>query len=245
MGLDLSGLEIVMNSDDERNAKCARQIYPIRKTGNLLLCTLLLGNVAVNALLSILLADKAGGLIGFFASTFVIVIFGEILPQALCNRYALQIGSKCVPVVRVIMVILYPISKPIAFILDKCLGKELATTYSTTEMKKLLEIHVKEGRFDEETGVAMAGALNYKDIEVQDVMTPIEHTFMLSVDDKLSFNTIAKIFKTGYSRIPVYEISHNNIIGLLFVKDLIFIDPEDETPGALRSCVQVTVEGFS
>ena len=38
-------------------------------------------------------------------------------------------------------------------------------------------------------------------------MTPIERTFMLSVDDKLSFETIAKIFKTGYSRIPVYEVS--------------------------------------
>jgi hypothetical protein len=61
MGLDKTGLEIVMDSDDETNAKYARRIYPIRKQGNLLLCTLLLGNVAVNALLSILLADKAGG----------------------------------------------------------------------------------------------------------------------------------------------------------------------------------------
>lgn len=61
-------------------------------------------------------------------------------------------------------------------------------------------------------------------------MTPLIHTYMLNVDEKLSFETIAVIFKTGYSRIPVYEVSVNNIIGLLFVKDLIFIDPEDETP---------------
>jgi metal transporter CNNM len=53
---------------------------------------------------------------------------------------------------------------------------------------------------------------------------------MLSVDEKLDFETIAAIFKTGYSRIPVYEVSKNNVVGLLFVKDLIFIDPEDETP---------------
>jgi len=61
-------------------------------------------------------------------------------------------------------------------------------------------------------------------------MTPLKHTFMLSVDEKLNFETIAKIFKTGYSRIPVYEITRNNVIGLLFVKDLIFVDPEDEVP---------------
>jgi metal transporter CNNM len=60
---------------------------------------------------------------------------------------------------------------------------------------------------------------------------------MLPVDEKLSFETIGKIFKTGYSRIPIYEISKNNVIGLLFVKDLIFIDPEDEVP--IRSFIQI------
>ena len=73
------------------------------------------------------------------------------------------------------------------------------------------------------------GALGYKDKIVQDVMTPLENTFMLSADEQLNFETIARIFKTGYSRIPVYSINKNNVIGLLFVKDLIFIDPEDNT----------------
>jgi metal transporter CNNM len=96
-------------------------------------------------------------------------------------------------------------------------------------MSKLLEIHVKEGRFNQETGTAMAGALKYQDMKVKDVMTPLENTFMVNVDDKLNFETMAIIFKTGYSRIPVYESTPKNIVGLLFVKDLIFIDPEDET----------------
>ena len=72
---------------------------------------------------------------------------------------------------------------------------------------------------------------------MKEVMTPLENVFMLSADEKLSFEIIAKIFKTGYSRIPVYEVDMNNIIGLLFTKDLIFIDPEDETP--IRSFVQI------
>lgn len=241
MGLDKTGLEIVMEGEDEAQAKAAKIIYPIRSNGNLLLCTLLLGNVAVNSMLSILLSDKAGGIIGLVSSTILIVIFGEIIPQALCARYALRIGSTTVPIVRVIMVILYPLAAPLAFVLNKVLGNELATTYSSAEMRKLLEIHVKEGRFDQETAEAMTGALKYKEIAVKDVMTPLEFTFMLNADEKLSFATIAKIFKTGYSRIPVYEVSVNNVIGLLFVKDLIFIDPEDDTP--VRNFVQIFGRG--
>jgi hypothetical protein len=82
MSLDKTGLEIVMSGDDPKAAAYAQAIYPVRSDGNLLLCTLLLGNVAVNALLSILLAEKAGGAVGLISSTFLIVVFGEILPQA-------------------------------------------------------------------------------------------------------------------------------------------------------------------
>lgn len=242
MGLDRTGLEIVMEGDDPVSAANAKTIYPLRKDGNLLLCTLLLGNVAVNSLLSILLADKTGGAIGLFSSTFLIVIFGEILPQALCSRYALAIGSRTVPIVRAIVCLVYPIAKPLALCLDYALGDELATTYSGAEMLKLLQIHVQEGELDKDTADAMTGALKYKDMTVSQVMTPLENTFMLSVDEKLSFETIATIFKTGYSRIPIYEVSKNNVIGLLFTKDLIFIDPEDETP--IRSFIQIFGRGL-
>jgi hypothetical protein len=71
MGLDKTGLEIVMEGDDVRYREYAKRIYPLRKRGNLLLCTLLLGNVCVNSLLSILTADKFGGTIGLLSSTYV------------------------------------------------------------------------------------------------------------------------------------------------------------------------------
>ena len=83
MSLDITGLEIVMAGDDPDAAKFAERIYPLRKQGNLLLCTLLLGNVAVNSLMSIFSAAIFDGTTGFLTSTFAIVIFGEIIPQAL------------------------------------------------------------------------------------------------------------------------------------------------------------------
>jgi len=213
MGLDMTGLEIVMHGDDPVNAAYAKRIYPLRKRGNLLLCTLLLGNTAVNSLLSILLADWAGGAFGVVISTFLILIFGEITPQAACSRYALWIGSRTVPIVRVIMVLLLPVTYPMAWVLDRVLGKELATTYSNAEMLKLLQIHVEENAMDPDTAIAMTGALKYKEMAVRDVMTPLSNVFMLKTDEKLSFETIAKIFKTGYSRIPVYEISKVSLCG--------------------------------
>jgi hypothetical protein len=82
MSLDTTGLEIVMSGDDPKTAAYAKRIYPVRERGNLLLCTLLLGNVCVNSLVSILMSSFAGGLVGLVTSTFFIVIFGEITPQA-------------------------------------------------------------------------------------------------------------------------------------------------------------------
>jgi len=243
MSLDPSGLEIVMaNSDDPAMARAAKAIYPVRINGNLLLCTLLLGNVGVNSMLSILMADLTSGLVGFLVSTAVIVIFGEIIPQAICSRFALQVGEKTVPAVKVIMVLLYPICKPLSFVLNRVLGREIGTTYSKSEMAKLIEMHVQSGELEGATGEAMKGALRYRTISVSEVMTPLVNTFMLSSDERLGFDTVAKIFKTGYSRIPVYEVSKSNIIGLLFVKDLIFLDPEDEIP--VKNFVQIFGRGL-
>ena len=231
MSLDPSGLEIVMaNADDPKLARAAKAIYPVRLNGNLLLCTLVLGNVAVNSLVSILMADLTSGLVGFIVSTALIVVFGEIVPQALCSRFALQVGEKTVPIVKVIIVLFYPLSKPLSFILNRMLGHEIGTTYSASEMAKLIEMHVQRGDLEGATGAAMTGALRYRDIPVKEVMTPLCDTFMLSAGERLGFDVVAKIFKMGYSRIPVYEVSKSNIIGLLFVKDLIFLDPEDEIP---------------
>lgn len=242
LGLDITGLEIVMNGDDPIAAKQAKKIAPVRANGNLLLCTLILGNVAVNSLLSIIMADIAGGLVGFFVSTAVTVVFGEIIPQAVCSRYALAIGSRVVPIVKILICLLCPAAFPLAWMLNKALGHELGTIYSKAEFVRLLEIHAERGGFNKEMTTAMTGALKYQDLTVSEIMTPWEKVFTLSIDENLSYDTVVAIFKAGYSRIPIYEGKHrSNVIGLLFVKDLIFIDPDDEIP--LRNFVRIFGRG--
>lgn len=61
-------------------------------------------------------------------------------------------------------------------------------------------------------------------------MTPIEKVFMLEASTKLTFDTMLDIYKSGYTRIPVYDgtVSKDRVISVLYVKDLILVDPDDE-----------------
>ena len=80
MGLDTNELEIVRESGEAQERRYAAAILPVRRRGNLLLCTLVTGNVAVISLQSILLADLTSGLVGFLLSTVLTVVFGEQVP---------------------------------------------------------------------------------------------------------------------------------------------------------------------
>lgn len=232
MGLDVIGLQIVQKGDDKELARCAERIAPIREHGNQLLCTLLLGNVAVNSALSILTADIASGLVGFLVSTALIVVFGEILPQAACSRYALQVGARTVPIVRFLMMLFFIITKPMSIILDWMLGREVGTIHSRTELMEMLKLQISLGAVDAEEGKiaqqVAEGALSFRDKQVGDIMTPLEDAYFLSSDTKLGYDSIREIFETGYSRIPIYGRDKHEYRGLLYTKDLMLADPEDE-----------------
>ena len=105
---------VIEGSPDESERRSAAKIQPLRKTGNLLLCTLLLGNTLVNAAIATLLADATAGVLGMFITTGLIVVFGEIVPQSVCSRYALQIGAASVPLVWLFVGITFIVAYPIA-----------------------------------------------------------------------------------------------------------------------------------
>lgn len=235
LGLDVKQLEIV-SSGNSHEKPYADLIIPIRKHGNFLLCTLLLGNVMVNAALSILLANLTSGAVGFIVSTVLIVLFGEIIPQACCSRYALYIGAKTVGIVRVLMIILSPAAWPISKVLDWALGPEFGSMYSNLELKKLIELHMNDEKveLDVHTAKVLEGALNFHDQIVGAIMTPWDQCFKLNMHDRLNFETLLHIFKKGHSRIPVVHIVHGQetLAGMILAKDLILLDPEDEIPAS-------------
>lgn len=63
---------------------------------------------------------------------------------------------------------------------------------------------------------------------IKDVMTTIDKTFMLEISVKLTFDVLLEIYKSGYTRVPVYENKRQNVLGVLFTKDLILVDADDE-----------------
>lgn len=110
------------------------------------------------------------------------------------------------------------------------MGEEIGAVHTRKELEKMMELHVKYGQVDEDVGRTLAGALTYQDYTVESVMTPMEDTYMLPITEVLTFATVSAIFKEGHSRVPIYENDRNNVIGLLMVKDLIFLDTSDLTP---------------
>ena len=144
MSLSMEGLDIIVNGGNPEEAKWAERILPLRKSGNLLLCTLLLGNTLVNACISILLADLTSGVVGGLISTGVIVIFGEIIPQSVCSRHGLRIGAASACIVRPLMWLFMPITFPIARCLDYALGREMSARFNRQQLDKLLEMHMTD-----------------------------------------------------------------------------------------------------
>jgi len=217
--LDLSGVERQM----ELGNLHAKRVYPIRKKGNLLLCTLLLGNVAVNSALSIFLGTIASGVFAGLIATSLIVIFGEILPAAVFTKYALWVGAKSVPLVRVFLFALYPISYPLAASLDKFLGGELPTIWGKDELSLILEEHrkAKDSDVDEDDARIAIGALHYSEKTVAETMTPLDNVFSVREDTVVDAEAITAILDSSYARIPVLSANGYAVAGILEIRDLI------------------------
>ncbi|MEQ2176627.1 Metal transporter cnnm4 [Goodea atripinnis] len=230
MALDPMELRIVQSCGTEKEKKYARKIEPIRRKGNYLLCSLLLGNVLVNTTLTILLDDLTkSGLGAVVASTVGIVIFGEIVPQALCSRHGLAVGANTILLTKLFMLLTFPLSWPISKILDCVLGQEIGTVYNREKLVGMLKVTEPYNDLVKEELNMIQGALELRTKTVEDVMTPLGNCFMISSDGVLDFNTMSEIMESGYTRIPVYEDERSNIVDILFVKDLAFVDPDDCT----------------
>ena len=76
----------------------------------------------------------------------------------------------------------------------------------------------------------VTGALVLKSKTVKDVMTHLDDCYMLPMETVLNFETISELKDQGYSRIPVYKGERSNIVHILFARDLLFIDPDDNKP---------------
>ncbi|OAD52039.1 Metal transporter CNNM2 [Eufriesea mexicana] len=230
MAMDRTELKILCNTGTEKEKQYARTIQPVRNHGNYLLCSILFSNVLVNSIFTILLDDLTSGLVAVICSTLAIVIFGEISPQAICSRHGLCIGAKTIYITKLTMIITFPLSYPISKLLDVLLGEEIGNVYNRERLKELVKVTTGYNDLEKDEVNIIAGALELPKKTVADVMTKIEDVYMLDYNAVLDFETVSEIMKSGFSRIPVYEGSRINIVTMLYIKDLAFVDPDDNMP---------------
>lgn len=190
--------------------------------------TLILGNVVVNTTLSIFLGSIAPGLVAGVLATSLIVVFGEILPQAVITRHALYYGAKTIWFTRTVMVLFYPVAYPLGKALDWFLGSELPTYYSKSELMEIISEHEdsEHSQIDADEERIVHGALQFSHLRVREVMTPVERVVSCDENQRLNDEFFELVAENGFSRIPVYSGDKNNIVGMLYAKDLL-VEDED------------------
>lgn len=209
--------------------KKAERIYQVRKNGNFLLCTLIFGNTVINSSLNTAMGQflsdsgNSSGWIGAAVSATVIFIFGEVLPQALFSRHPFEVGAKTTWLVRIFMVIMWPVAKPMSIALDFIFGKEIRQLYNKEELSAVIDEHVG-GSLNLEEQRRMIGALGFSEKVAFDVMTPTTSLKSIEFDTVLDKEILDNIKEEHYSRIPVYKDKLDNIIGILYAKDLVGYD---------------------
>ncbi|XP_040955562.1 DUF21 domain-containing protein At4g14240 isoform X5 [Gossypium hirsutum] len=209
MSLGLVELEILQRSGTIVEKKQVSAILPVVKKQHQLLVTLLLCNACAMEALPISLDKIFHPFVAVLLSVTFVLAFGEIIPQAICSRYGLSVGASFMWLVRILMIICYPIAYPVGKVLDVVIGHG-DVLFRRAQLKALVSIHSQE--------------------TAEEAMTPIESTFSLDINSKLNWEAIGKIIAHGHSRIPIYAGNPKNIIGLLLVKSLLTIRAEMETP---------------
>ena len=160
--------------------------------------------------------------------TFLILLFGEVLPKVYASRNNIKFAKLIAYPVAGLDKLLSPISLPmrkVTIYLHNKLGKQ-KTNFSVDQLSQALELTDTDETSTEEQKI-LEGIVTFGNTDTKQVMSPRMDIFALEIDE--SFKTIySKIVEKGYSRIPVYRDNIDHIEGVLFVKDLLrHIDKEE------------------
>ena len=206
-------------------------LYKLKMNPAMMTSSVNLGNTLVNVSASVLAADVAIKLLGsqgvgiiIGIMTCVILIFGEILPKTFCNVNPEKSSLKFSGILLAFTYVMYPFVKLLEYITHSILN--LSGGYSQRpkpiteeEIKEVIDLGYADKAIEKEERDLAYSALEFDDKPIRDVMTPKENVF--SLDGTLTLSkVISKIEEKGFSRIPVYEETSDNIVGILHIWDI-------------------------
>lgn len=214
----------------EENTKGARKALYIQEHFDKALSTILVGNNFVNILSTtlcgylfakVIFNPVLYNIVNTIIMTIIILIFGEILPKSVAKTNPEKTALTLAPILYVLMKVLYVVCLPFNLIqkaLKKSTEENQKPTITEDELETIVETMEDEGVIDEQNADIIFGALKFSDVSVKDIMTPRVDVICINV--KSSIDEIKEVFlKNQFSRLPVYEKSKDNIIGILNQKD--------------------------
>ena len=244
----ISGSEIAffsLNQTDinelSNNGKEKNVVVTLLERPRKLLATILITNNFINILIVLLFASLAETLFGdfnisldlyFFAVpirfllevllvTFLILLFGEVLPKVYASRNALLFAKKISKFIHTVNILLTPFSMPLIAItkwVEQKFGSK-ASKFSVETLSQALELTSQDATSADEQKI-LNGIVNFGNTETVQIMKPRIDVFALS-DTETYEEVLSKILTNGYSRNPVYSENIDNIIGVLYAKDLL------------------------
>lgn len=217
--------ELVTNK--VRNAKLLKKL---KSNPHRLLSTVLVGNNIINigasAYAAIVFTDFFGSngigiATGFM--TVLILIFGEIVPKSFATQFAAPVSLFSAKPIYVLQLILFPliwIFDRIVELVNLMLGRKAGNTVTEGEIMAMLKIGTQEGTIERQERELIENVLEFNDIEVEEVMTPRVNVEALDCELTIQ-EAVDKALKYSHSRLPVYQGSVDNIIGILYIKELL------------------------
>ncbi len=236
----ISGSEVAFFSLDPTSTlelensenKAEKNILRLIKNPQRLLATILIGNNFVNVAIIFLLTYFTSSVIDFSLApvlgfifqaiiiTFLLLLFGEIMPKVYAAQFALKVARKTAPIINVLeklFGVFVSLLVNSTSIVNTRLAKHSHSNISIDELSHALELTTNSK--DEDTEI-LEGIIKFGNIQVVDIMT--SRVDMVDVDIKMNYRQLLDlIIKSGYSRIPVYSGTRDNIKGLLYSKDLL------------------------
>ena len=222
----------------ENHVKHAKLTQDLLDHPNQLLGTILVGNNLVNIAASAIATSIAiyfwnnkGVGIATFLMTLLILIFGEITPKNIAIDYTEEIVLFIAPIMNVFVKIFSPIVWVLTNFTNGLLHlfgvnkQEKKPLITEEELKTIVEVSSQEGVLESDEKEIIDNIFEYSDMRVKDIM--IQRMDIVAVDVSATYEEVVAAFgEKQFSRIPVYEDTIDNIVGVLYAKDLFFIPVE-------------------
>ena len=192
-----------------------------------LLTTILIGNNLVNVAASTIAASLAISRFGNYGLgiatgvvTFLILIFGELIPKTLAMRKSEMISKLVSTPIWVLSIVFYPVGRVLGAFAGIFVKGKALPNISKEEIHGILDVWEESGAVESEEKKMIHSIFELGYTSVKEVMTARMDIFAMNSDVEVG-EALEQIAKTGYSRIPIYESDIDNIIGVIYAKDLL------------------------